>query len=79
MSRILGGQSIPEHPPPVPDFTPRNNNNNKARQKKRVKKKKELGIYPEVLLALGFEFVKEDLKITDDMQLPLPAEGDTAM
>ena len=49
---------------------------NPNQTKKKVwkqKKKKEMGIYPECLITLGFKFVKEDIEITDEMVMP-PAE-----
>jgi hypothetical protein len=67
--RIVGGQNIPEYPNPQQLRARDRSKDNKGR-KKRVAKKKEMGIYPEVLLCLGFKFVKEDLKFTEKMNLP---------
>jgi hypothetical protein len=68
---ILAGKVIQMYAVPRPR-TASNKDTRKGR--KRIRKKKDLGMYPEVLISLGFKLVKEDMKFTDDMKLPEPLE-----
>lgn len=43
---------------------------NKRKRRARNKGAKQLGMYPEVLISLGFKVVKEDMEFTDDIKLP---------
>ncbi|KAL3940105.1 MAG: hypothetical protein SGBAC_005289 [Bacillariaceae sp.] len=78
-SRILTTDHCPpEYGPsePQPDFAPRSQG---AKRKRKGKRKKILGMYPEVLISLGYKVVKEDIKFTDDMLFqssdPLPVDA----
>ncbi|CAJ1949648.1 unnamed protein product [Cylindrotheca closterium] len=57
-SRILANKCFPPEYEPQQDFAPR---------KRKGKRKKVFGMYPEVVISLGYKVIKEDIKFTDDM------------
>lgn len=70
--QLLAGEAVQMYSVPAP--SPPKVARDLRKQRKRVRKRKELGIYPEVLLALGFKLVKEDMEFTDDIKLPEPID-----
>jgi hypothetical protein len=59
---LLGNRNMPF---PSPNLTPRFKDRRVNRI--RIKPKKQLGMYPEVLISLGFKLVKENMTFEDDI------------
>eukprot|EP00980_Cylindrotheca_fusiformis_P011231 scaffold2575_cov101-Cylindrotheca_fusiformis.AAC.5 len=82
-NRILdGGRAPPEYSVGLAedtDFAKRDGTTVRKKKKKK-KKRKEFGMYPEVLLSLGFKVIKENMAFTENVLLPsiVPSKYDDA-
>jgi hypothetical protein len=66
--RLLNGETVATYE--APTATNAASKPDTRKNRKRIRKKKGLGMYPEVLISLGFNLIKEDMKFTENIKLP---------